>query len=166
MVPMVPGMIWYTSRNRLERERKRETGTNTVGTTYYCGLFCWMTTTATDGQTDGRTDLLVLTRYGFPIQRLVWFLFTKFVSCSFLFCCWAFVFFFQYRFLNKNDLTYFFLFFFLQESKWIFSHLSTGMTDRAVKLSPTVTEIDRTKRWCKVGGIYLYSEYNFMIDSD
>jgi len=58
-----------------------------------------------DTATDERTDLLVLPRYGFPIQCLVWFLFTKFVSCSFLIVVWHF---FQRHFLNKSDLTYFF----------------------------------------------------------
>lgn len=74
-------MICYTSQNRLERPVSAPPYARTA--THGCSLFCRMTTTR-DRQTDRRTDLLVLTCYGFPIQRLVWFLFTKFVSCSFL----------------------------------------------------------------------------------
>lgn len=43
----------------------------------------WSVLLNDDNATDRRTDLRFLTRYGFPIQCLVWFLFTKFVPIVF-----------------------------------------------------------------------------------
>lgn len=74
-----------------------------------------------DNATDRQTDLLVLTRYGFPIQRLVWFLFTKFVSCSFLVVVGHF--FFSIPFSKQEWPN---LFFFSGLTCEYLSHLSTA----------------------------------------